>query len=103
VTPSGALAPIITSVSPLSSTLRDPNSILLTINGQFFQNGAVVSLGPGVAILDNPAIFISALQLQVNIIVDTVANGIPIGTVFDVTVTNPDGGTATFPNAFTAN
>ena len=94
--------PRITSLSPGFTSNRDPTPQIVLINGFDFQAGAQVSFGPGIDVLDNPAIFLSSTQLEVTIIVETIANGGPIGPV-DVTVINPDGGTAIFPNGFTVN
>ena len=99
-TAGGAPAPIITSVSPTFSPNRDPATVTMTITGTGFQVGAVVGFSPG-GININSTTFVSSTQITV---VFTVA---PVPTVpqpeqFDVTVINPDGGTDTLPNGFTA-
>ncbi len=103
VTPGAAPAPIINSIFPSSSPLRDPNTILMTITGLNFQTagiGAQVGFSPGgISIVGTPAV--SSTQIVVTI---RVGITVPAGEVFDVTVTNPaDGGTDTLSAAFTAN
>jgi len=87
--------PRITSLSPGFTGNRDPTPQQVIINGFDFQPGAQVSFGPGIDVLDNPAVFLSSTQLQVDIIVETVANGGPaMNSVVQVIVINPDGNTS---------
>ena len=98
ITPGAAPSPQITSVSIPSSALRDPNPITFVVTGINFQNGAVVGFSPGGIAVTN-VVFNSSTQLTVTFRVDTTVTA---GTSFDVTVINPDGGTATLINGFTA-
>ena len=98
ITPGAAPSPQITSVSIPSSALRDPTSITFTVNGTNFQNGAVVGFSPGGIVVNNVT-FNSSTQLTVTFTVDITVTA---GTSFDVTVINPDGGTGTLTNGFTA-
>jgi hypothetical protein len=77
----------ITGVSPTSAV---PGTSI-AIAGSAFQNGATVTFGSSSPQL---ATFVSSTQVR------AVAPAIPAGTVA-VTVTNPNGGTASLPNAFT--
>ncbi len=98
VTTAGAApAPVITSVVPPSSGLRDPNTVTLTITGLNFQPGAIVGFSPGGITINSTTV--TPTQIVVVIVVDIT---VPSPTPFSVTVTNPDGGTDTQPNAFTA-
>jgi len=92
--------PIITSISPSSSATRG-SAFTVTINGTFFQDGAVVGFTPG-GIVINSTTFVSTTQIQVNITIDSSIPSTPV-TKFDITVTNPDGQQAIFTDAFTAN
>jgi hypothetical protein len=93
--------PIILSISPTSSPDRSPTTVIVTITGTDFQPGAVVGFSPsGVAV--NSTTFLSSTQIRVVIEVDVIPT-VPAGTQFDVTVINPDGGTDTFSNGYTAN
>jgi hypothetical protein len=96
----GTPDPDITSISPTSSALRDPNTIAITITGLNFQPGAQVGFSPGGISVVPGSIVVSPTQIQLTIIVDL---AVPNGEQFDVTVVNPDGGTDTLINAFTAN
>ncbi|MFQ5789243.1 MAG: IPT/TIG domain-containing protein [Acidobacteriota bacterium] len=101
VAPGALPAPIILSISPTSTTDRNPTSTPVTINGQFFQPGAQVGFSPaGIAVTVNS---VTSTQIQITISIDPDPPGPPAGTVFSVTVINPDGGTDTLANAFTAN
>jgi hypothetical protein len=90
--------PFITSITPPSSGLRDPNTVTLTLTGTNFQNGAIVGFTPGGIVVNNVT-FNSATQLTVVIVIDVTVAG---GQDFDVTVINPDGGQDTLPSGFTA-
>ena len=89
--------PVINFVSPSSGNPGDTLSV--TINGANFQPGAVVGFDPG-GIVINSTTFVSSTQIIVNITVDSSVPSTP-DTPFDITVTNPDGGTDTLVNAFT--
>jgi hypothetical protein len=93
-------APIITTFSPSTSTLRHPNLINATIKGQFFSRMAVVFLigtPSGITIFSTKTIDSETMQLDF-----TVEPFVPFGTTFDVRVMNPDGQFGTLRNAFTA-
>lgn len=85
-------APVIDSVFP---TLGSPGTtIAVTITGQNFQPGATTSFGAGIGI--NTVDFVNAETLVPNITIDSnAADG-----ERTVTVTNPDGQSATFASGF---
>jgi hypothetical protein len=97
-TPGAGPTPFITSISPVSSGLRDPNTVTVTITGTNFQTGAVVGFTPGGIIIDSTTVN-SDTQITVVIRIDVTVIG---PQDFDVTVINPDGGQDTLPSAFTA-
>jgi hypothetical protein len=94
----GVSQPFITSISPVSSGLRDPNTITITITGTDFQTGAVVGFTPGGIIVDSTTVN-SSTQITVVIRIDVTVIG---PQDFDITVINPDGSQDTLPSAFTA-
>jgi hypothetical protein len=98
VTEPGVSQPFITSVSPVSSGLRDPSTITITLTGTDFQTGAVVGFTPGGIIVDSTVVN-SSTQITVVIRIDVTVIG---PQDFDITVINPDGGQDTLPSAFTA-
>jgi hypothetical protein len=83
--------PIINSVFPFTS---GPGRRTVTITGANFQPGATVSFGAGIAIEVVTWINSETLSVAINIHPEA-----PNGPT-DVTVTNPDGGTATFAGGF---
>jgi subtilisin family serine protease len=85
--------PSIASVSPSSAT--QGSSLTVAIAGSSFQSGITVSFGPDVTITSTTVT--SATQLSVAIVIPATAAFGPR----DVTVTNPDGRTATRAAAFT--
>lgn len=98
-TPGSLPPPFISSVNPPSNGTRGV-AFTITITGTDFQPGAVVGFAPG-GITINSTTFVSSTQIDVNITVATVPT-VPLNTPFDVSVINPDGGTDTLPNGFTA-
>jgi hypothetical protein len=87
--------PLVTSIQPSSGAPGDTLSV--TINGANFQPGAVVSFDEGIAV--NSVTFVSPTELIANITIDT--NIQNTSSARTVTVTNPDGGSGSLPNAFT--
>jgi hypothetical protein len=98
ITEPGVSQPFITSISPVSSGLRDPATVPITITGRDFQTGAVVGFTPGGIIVDSTVVN-SDTQITVVIRIDVTVIG---PQDFDITVINPDGGQDTLPSAFTA-
>jgi hypothetical protein len=91
--------PIINTIFPPASGSRDPTTINMTITGSDFQTGANVSFSPGgITVVGTPTV--TSTQITLVIRVDAL---VPSPTSFDVTVTNPDGGSDTFVNGFIAN
>jgi hypothetical protein len=82
-----SVPPTINGLSPTSGV--EQGGQCTVISGSDFQSGATVTFGPSQGILDAP---IQPTQITVDL-----PPG--IGTV-DLTVTNPDGGTATAPGAY---
>ena len=96
-------APLITSLSPTQTGLRDPNIQTVFINGLNFQAGAQVTFSPLAGSVNIVFVQVnSSSEIEVDIILDTIANGLPAGTVFQVQVINPDGLQSNTAN-FTAN
>jgi hypothetical protein len=89
-------APSVTSVNPSSRAQGLTQNV--TITGTGFANGAVVAFSGG-GINVNSTTFNTGISLTANI---TIAAGATLGT-HDVTVTNPDGGSATGVGIFTVN
>jgi hypothetical protein len=87
-TPVGVTPPLISSVNPSLGTARGGTAV--TISGNRFQTGAKVFFG------DTPATSVNISNPQ-ELIAVTDAHA---AAVVDVTVTNPDGGTAHLVNAF---
>ncbi len=87
--------PSLSSISPASTT-QGTVGLNVTVNGSDFQNGALVSFS-GTGVITNNTSFVSASQLTVNI---DVSGSAPTG-ARDVTVTNPDGGSAAGTGMFT--
>jgi hypothetical protein len=88
-------APTFTSVSPTS---RGQGAVTqtLTVAGTNFVNGAKVSFS-GIGITVHSTSFVSATSLTVSVSIDTsAATGLR-----SLTITNPDSGFVTAPNAFT--
>ena len=83
-----ALAPVVTSLSPALISNASPR--LLTIRGSNFQPGATVDLE---AIKPGAVTYVNSSTLTV-----LVAAGVPVGT-YTLTVTNPDGLSASLPAA----
>jgi hypothetical protein len=86
--------PLVTSVSPSSGAPGE--TLPVTIHGANFQPGAVVSFDEGIAV--NSVRFVNSNQLVANITID--ANIQNTSSARTVTVTNPDGGSGSLPNAF---
>jgi hypothetical protein len=92
ITPGAAPTPRILTVTP--STGSQNTTLNVSITGTDFQ--ATPSVGFGAGITVNSVTFNSSTNLSVNITIDPLA-----ATGFrDVTVVNPDGGTATFVSGF---
>lgn len=85
--------PTIISVTPNQGLPGIP-SLIVTISGANFQNGATVDFGAGITV--NSVVFISSTQLTVDIAIDAAA---PPG-FRDVTVINPDTQSGTLVNGF---
>lgn len=85
--------PTITSVTPVTTCSGSAavGSAVLALTGTSFQAGASVALGAAVA--NNVAVFGSTSATA------GFAPGLPVGGPYDVTLTNPDGGSATKPAA----
>ena len=80
-------APIVTAVTPSFGHQGDSN-LLLTIDGAYFQSGATVLFsGVGITVLDVPAIYVGATQVQVHVNIDAAAT---VG-FRNITVTNSGG------------
>lgn len=88
-TPVGVTPPLINSISPSLGTTRGGTAV--TISGSRFQAGARVFFG------DTPASSVTLSNPQ-ELIAVTDAHA---AAIVDVTVTNPDGGTASVVNTFT--
>jgi len=89
----GQVAPVVTSVTP--SFGRQGETLDLTIDGSYFQNGATVTVsGTGVTV--NTVTFNSASQLVANV---TIGGAAPTG-LRNVTVDNPDASSGTGLNKF---
>ena len=88
-------SPTIDFVSP--STGSRGAELTVTIGGQNFQAGATVSFGTGINI--RQVTFVNSETLLVNIDINQTA----AATSRTVTVTNPDGNSGTFADAFTVN
>lgn len=92
----GAVAPMVNSVTP-SFGYQGNSNLSLTIDGQYFNQGATVTFSStGITVLTNPANWVGASQLTVNVNIAAVA---PTG-LRDVTVTNPSGVGGTGQNLF---
>src|ERR1051326_871383 len=87
----GQMAPTITSVSPASAYNYAP--VTITITGTAIQSGATIKLGRTTL---SPVTFINSTTLTAT------APAALLAGAYDVTVTNPDGGTATNEAAFTS-
>jgi hypothetical protein len=87
-------APEITSLNPTSTAQRGVN-VTVTVNGLNFVSGAQVSLTSAAGSVNViSTTFVNSTQIQVVILVDPAppgGTGPPAGTVFQVTVINPDG------------
>src|SRR5450755_1190100 len=90
-------APTVTSTSP-SAGDQGASNFNVTISGTQFESGATASFS-GTGITVNSTTFVSATQLTANI---AIAAGASTGTR-DVTVINPDSGSATATGVFTVN
>jgi hypothetical protein len=86
--------PVVSSVFPASGLTGE--TLNVTISGLNFQPGASVSFGQGVRV--NSVSFVSSNLLQVSITIDPGARIETSGRT--VTVTNPDGGSGSLPDAF---
>jgi hypothetical protein len=84
------------------STINKGASETVTISGTGFQNGAVVTFenGSGQTPTVSGVSFVDSMTIKAT--VSTSTKGKP-GSIWDVRVTNPDGGTAVLANAFTVN
>src|SRR5205085_1182395 len=89
-------APTITAVNPSSGALGQNISSVI-ISGTNFQTGATCGFGPGITV--NSCAFNSGTQFTANIAITASA---ALG-ARNVTVTNPDGQSATLTNAFSVN
>ena len=83
--------PSLTSITPLSGAAFGGS--LMTVNGDFFQVGATVLVG------GKPLLNLQRVNSRL------MRGTVPLGAegAVDVSVVNPDGGTATLPGAFTYN
>ena len=88
-----SLDPSVTAVMPSSASAG--NRLTITVLGNNFETGALVSMGSYVIVKNVTRV--SATELSVSINVKKKASS---GTV-DVTVTNPSGGNATLVSGFT--
>jgi hypothetical protein len=86
--------PLVTSIRPSSGAPGQTLSV--TIHGANFQPGATVSFGQGIA--TNGVTFVNSGTLIANITIDPSAQVSTGGRT--VTVTNPDGGSGSLPDAF---
>jgi len=86
--------PLVTSIRPSSGAPGQTLSV--TIHGANFQPGATVSFGQGIAV--NGVTFVNSGTLIANITIDPSAQVSTGGRT--VTVTNPDGGSGSLPDAF---
>ena len=86
-------APEVYSVEPNSGQPKD--GLTVTIFGANFKDGPSVDFGERIVV--QQVTFVSASQLEVRIMVHNLAEPGPR----DVTVTNPDGQSATLPDGFT--
>lgn len=84
--------PVITTLSPASGS--PGQRMVVTLTGENFQEGAVVSMGSAIVVKQVSAI--SATELQLNITIKKRASSGPV----NVTVTNPDGSSVTAAGAF---
>lgn len=102
-TTSTSVAATTPAVTPLSINYINPNIVVrgrvnvLTIQGTGFQNDASVMIG-GIALSTTTSNF-SANTISVNF-PNQLPGPLPAG-LYAITITNPDGATATLPNAFT--
>ena len=88
-------APAITAVNPASGSAGGGQTV--TVTGSQFLPGATVDFGAG-----NPAggVSVNAAGTAITLTTPPAPPGLSLPAVVDVTVTNPDGGTATDPGAF---
>jgi len=84
--------PILSSLSPFSGA--QGQTLTVTLNGLNFQTGATASFGEGIAV--NDVEFVASSALRARITISPAASDGPR----TVTVTNPDGGTASLTNGF---
>ena len=84
--------PILSSLSPFSGA--QGQTLTVTLNGLNFQTGATASFGEGISVDDVE--FVAPTALRARITISPVATDGPR----TVTVTNPDGGTASLTNGF---
>ena len=97
VATTSVVPPDVDSVSPIFSPSRSPVTVPMTISGSDFQTGATVTFSPvGITV---SGVTVTSTQITFDIEIDI---SVGSGTVFDITVDNPDGGSDTLPNAFTA-
>jgi hypothetical protein len=87
-----ASEPLISSLSPFSGA--QGQTLTVTLNGLNFQSGATASFGEGIAVTDVEFVAPTALRARITIS--------PLATdgLRTVTVTNPDGGTASLTDGF---
>ncbi len=96
-------APVITSINPTVTTSRGAPGITVTINGFDFQTGAQVTFSSGAGSVNIIGTTVNgASQIDVDIVIDPLPTGPPVGTVFQVRVRNPDGLVSNLAN-FTTN
>ena len=103
----GALpAPQITSVSPTGMASSDRGAgFPFTVRGLFFQSGTLVGFNPAGVAVSGETVNAAGDTITMTILIEPEppgGTGPPANEVFDVTVTNPDGGSDTFFGAFTA-
>jgi hypothetical protein len=84
--------PLLSSLSPFSGA--QGQSLTVTLNGMNFQSGATASFGQGIAV--NDVEFVAPTALRARITISPAADEGPR----TVTVTNPDGGTASLTDGF---
>ena len=87
-----ASEPVLSSLSPFSGA--QGQSLTVTLNGLNFQTGATASFGQGIAV--NDVEFVAPTALRARITISPAADEGPR----TVTVTNPDGGTASLTDGF---
>jgi hypothetical protein len=95
-TTTAAAPPVISTINPTSSSSRSPATVAMTITGTGFQSGATVDFGTDVTVSN---VVVTSTQITFDIEIDAL---VVAGTFFDVTVTNPGGGSDTVPNGFQA-